>query len=165
MLYLIAALLCVARAGRPQRRVWWAIAFVLLLLGLSRLANFEQILTDVGRGVAIRYGWYNTRRPIQSLGIYGILLGSGLIASCLVVFFRRVRAPEAIGILAMGCLLTLIVVRLISLHAVDAIVGRHLYGLFSIQLGALLELLLLICIVAASFWSKLRAAAQNRSAA
>src|SRR5436853_594798 len=138
MLYLIAALLCLVQPNRPQRYIWWAIACLLFILGLSRLANLEQIVTDVGRQVAISHGWYNTRRPIQSIGIFGIVLGSGFMATCIFTFIRRLRAPEAIGILAMGCLLTLIGVRLISLHSVDAIVGRHLFGLFGLQLGWLL---------------------------
>jgi hypothetical protein len=167
MLYLVVALLCFIRPGRTHRHFWWAIAFLLLMLGISRLANFEQIVTNVGRQVAMSNGWYNTRRPIQSIGIFGIVLGSGFIATCVVAFIQRLRAPEAIGTLAIGGLLTLISIRVISLHSVDAILGRHLFGFFGVQLGWLLELLLLICIIAASFWRELqsRNASQNRSAA
>lgn len=167
MLYLVAALLCFIQPSRPQRRFWWAIAFLLLILGVSRLANLEQIVTDAGRQAAIGYGWYNARRPIQATSIFGIVLWSGFITTCIFALIRHLRAPEAIGILAMGCLLTLISVRLISLHSVDAIVGRHLFGLFRVQLGWLLEVLMLICIVGASFWRTLqsRAASQNGSAA
>jgi hypothetical protein len=162
MLYLIAALLCLARAGHPQRQVWWAIALVLLVLGLARLANLEQVATDVGRQIAISQEWYTSRRPIQSIGIFGIVLGSGLIAICIFALTRRLRAAEAIGILAAGGLVTLIAIRSISLHSVDALVGRHLFGLFGIQLGWLLEMLLLICIVGAALWPWHRFASRKR---
>jgi hypothetical protein len=66
-------------------------------------------------------------------------------------------------VVATSCLLALIGVRLISLHAVDAILGRHLFGLFQLQLGWLLELLVLICIVGTAFWSALRWRAASRS--
>src|SRR5689334_13057407 len=144
MLFLIAALFCLVRPGRPQRPFWWAIALLLLLLGLSRLANFEQIVTDVGRGVAIRYGWYNTRRPLQSMGIFGILFGCGVIVTCVLARFQRLRAPECIGLLAAGCLLALIGARAISLHSVDNILDRHMYN---VQVGWLLEALISIWIV------------------
>jgi hypothetical protein len=123
------------------------------MLGLSRLANFEQITTDVGRQVAISNGWYNARRSFQSIGIYGIILGSSGIISFMLARFQHLRAPEALGIVSLCCLLTLIGVRLISLHSVDHIVGRHING---VQLGWLLELLFLVCIVGASFWRVLR---------
>jgi hypothetical protein len=167
MLYLIAALLCLIQPSRPQHRFWWAIACLLLMLGISRLANVEQIVTNAGRIAAMRYGWYNTRHSIQATSIVGIVLSIGLIITCIFAFIRHLRAPEAIGILAMGSLLTLVSLRLISLHSVDAIVGRHLFGLFGVQLGWLVEILMLVCIVGASFWSRLqsRAASQNRSAA
>ena len=79
------------------------------------------------------------------------------------------RAPRAahLGSSLIEILVTLIIVRLISLHSVDAIVDRHLFGFFGVQLGWLLEVLLVICIVGASFWSALqsRRSAQNQSAA
>jgi hypothetical protein len=132
MLYFIVALLCFIRLGRPHRRFWWPIALLLLVLGLSRLANFEQIVTDLGRQMAMSYGWYNTRRPIQSIGIFGmIVLGSGGIVTYMLTRFRRLRAPETIGSLGVGCLLTLISVRLISLHSVDNILDRHVEGVRS----------------------------------
>lgn len=153
MLFLIAALLCLVRPGRPRRPFWWAIALLLLLLGLSRLANFEQILTDAGRGLAIRYGWYSTRRPIQSMIVYGLLFGSGVIVTCVLACFQRLRAPEALGLLAVGCLLTLVGVRAISLHAVDNILDRHMFG---VQVNWFLEALILIWIAGALLWKEPR---------
>jgi hypothetical protein len=151
MLFLIVALLCLIRPGRPQRPFWWAIACLLLMLGLSRLANFEQIMTDFGRGIAIRYGWYNTRRALQSTGIFGILLGGGVLVTCILARFQRLRAPEVIGFLAVGCLLTLIGIRSVSLHSVDNILDLHILGA---QVGWLLETLILFWIVGALFWSE-----------
>jgi hypothetical protein len=156
MLYLIAALLCLAQPKHPQRYVWWAIALLLVVLGIGRLTNIEQIVTNAGRQAAVDNGWYNTRRPIQTSGIYGIVLGGGFAATCFFALVRRLRAPEVIAVLAAGCLLTLIGVRLISLHAVDAFLGRHLFSLFRLQLGWLAEMLLLICIGGAACWSALR---------
>jgi hypothetical protein len=151
MLFLIVGLLCLVRPGRPQRPFWWAIAALLLVLGLSRLANFEQIVTDFGRGVAISYGWYNTRRSLQSMGIFGILIGSGVVIIYMLARLQRLRAPEAIGLLAIGSLLTLILVRSISLHAVDNILDLHIRG---VQVGSLLEALIMIWIIGAAFWKE-----------
>ena len=153
MQFLIVALLCLVLPGRAQRPFWWAIACVLLLLWLGRLANFEQIVTDFGRGVAISYGWYSTRRSVQFMGIFGLMLGSGVIVTCMLARFPRLRAPEALGFLAAGCLLTLIGVRSISLHSVDNLLVRRVLGL---RVGWLLEALILVSIAGAVFWSKSR---------
>jgi hypothetical protein len=83
------------------------------------------------------------------LGIYAVLFASGVLITGVLARRQRLRAPEGIGLLALGCLLTLIGVRAISLHSVDNILDRHIRG---VQVWWLLEALILIWIVGASLW-------------
>src|SRR3954471_175627 len=76
-LYAFGAALCCKVALRqagtePQREVlmWWLLAFGLVALGINKQLDLQTALTEFGRMVATRQGWYERRHVIQLEVIY-----------------------------------------------------------------------------------------------
>lgn len=148
MMYLFAAAACLIRPYRPQRRFWWGLAVLLAVLGMIRLAELQHLVTRYGRGLAYTEGWYGVRRPLQVAAIFGVLLAGGItvrhVASQL-----RYKPAELIAALTTSALLGLVGIRALSFHYVDKLFGVKI---FNIQLGAISEGVLLLCIVGAALW-------------
>lgn len=160
MFYLLAALGCLVFTYRASRTFWWIIAGILILIGLSSISNLLQEVTTMGRSFAYANGWYRARRPLQELGIASIPVISIMI--CLGMLLRsglkRLHAAEWLALIGMVALLNLIIIRAISLHDIDYLLGRQLFGM---RLNMVFELLILLCIVAAALWAGRRALAQQ----
>jgi hypothetical protein len=137
-----------------------AIACILVLIGFGSLTNLPEHMTTFGRNIAYNYGWYRVRRPIQTLGIIGILLASIFIVVRMRGQFQRLRAPEWLALLAMGALFNLIIIRIISLHYVDSLFRRHV---FTLSIDKFFELLILLCIIATSLWAGRQALLESRA--
>lgn len=71
--YLVAAALCVTTARRvvspgslSERRLWWMTGLAMLLLGLNKQLDFQILLFETGREIALAQGWYGARRLVQA---------------------------------------------------------------------------------------------------
>ncbi len=135
--YALVAVACGVAASRSRAhnqqvwhgRAWIAIALLFLVLILSRLLNAEEIIRDDLRDWLQSEDMLDGRRVWQRWLIAGaIFVGGavGLFAGYRVVGRVTGRRNVAVAIAAgsSGLMLCLIVLRLISLHAMD----RLLYG-------------------------------------
>ena len=137
----------------PARQFWWAMAIVMGALGLNKQLDLQTWFTQLGRDLALQYGWYAHRRLVQALFI-GTLLCAGLVARSwllqrlkgLDVYARR----AASGLVVLGIF---VLVRATSFHHVDALLG---FSIENIRLNVVLELGG-IAIIAIAAWGRLRA--------
>ncbi len=146
--YLIAACLCLAAAVRSASRpgarngaaigLWAGAAVLLVLLALSRQVELSVRLTDAGRALIRREGWYSDRRPAQTLLVYIIIGSAGLVALTGSLQLRRHRSHLIFGWLALVGLVAFVGVRAVSLHYVDALLYRR--SIAGIQINAIAEL-------------------------
>ena len=85
--YLAAAMLsaaCTWQADRifpgkyllVHRLLWGSLAAVLLFLGINKQLDLQSLLTQVGREVAARQGWYEMRQSVQNWLIAAMALAS-----------------------------------------------------------------------------------------
>jgi hypothetical protein len=161
ILYLVAAWTCfvVARRLRPAvrsgavpRREFWAwslFSLLLFLLAVNKQLDFQTALTEIGRILARRRGWYDSRAHVQREFI-GALCGFGLFCAISLGIILRGLAP-AVKVAATGmCFVgVFVLVRASSFHQVDEFLGHRLVHL---RMNWLLEMGgILIMLVAALF--------------
>jgi hypothetical protein len=129
-------------ASRSGARVtpgfWWALAVLLLALGLARDLGLEGDLTQAGRHFARSEGLYPDRRPAQRLAIEVLVAAAAAIGAAGLVFrgarWRRYRLPFSVTV-ALCCY---VLVRAVSLHDVDLLLYDTTIG--GVTLGAAIEL-------------------------
>lgn len=144
--YLVAAFhswrACRATADceEPSLRLrcfWGLLAASMLALGVNKQLDLQGLLTQVGRDVAMRDGWYRNRGIVQQAFILG-LVGCALACGALALWILREHLRE-IWIALAGAVFTatFVVVRASSFHKVDWLLGNELAGL---KVHRLLEL-------------------------
>lgn len=141
-----------SQAG-PHRQFWLAMTLIMGALGLNKQLDLQTWLTEIGRDLALEYGWYARRRLVQAIFIGTLVLGGIVLRTWLVqrlrnldVYSRRAGA----GLVVLGIF---VLVRATSFHHVDALLG---FTIENIRLNVLLELCG-ISIIAWAAWGRLRA--------
>lgn len=121
-----------------QRRFWWLTTLLLLLLGLNKQLDLQTDLTALGRSLARGEGWYGQRRDVQ----LAFILCGGLVAAWLAIWAIRLSAHAApaarlslAGVFMLG---GFVMLRAISFHHVDVLLGTRMLGA---RIHVLLELL------------------------
>lgn len=115
-----------------QRRLLQAFysgqTLLLLLLGLNRQWELLNAFTSYSRLLAMREGWYNTRRLAQ----FDLIVGLGVVALLLLLLtawgFRAILRDHWLPLATATGLLTYVAIRTVSLHAVDAIILDRVRG-------------------------------------
>jgi hypothetical protein len=140
--YLAGAVLCLCamRFDTAVPTVWFAAAFVLLLLALDRKLDFLAWVIARGRQIARSGGWYwSRRRVIQIAGTLVMgMTGSGLIAA-IIWGMHGMAWRYRVACSATVYLFCLILLRAISLHEVDRLLYRKRRFLLGLPLNLVIE--------------------------
>lgn len=127
----------VAEGGPRARTLWIGIAILLALLCINKQLDLQSLLTDIGRVISKSQGWYGERREFQRWFVLGTLAVAGLFGIWFVCKYRLFWLNHRLLVSGLFFLLSFIVVRAISFHHVDQLLGTRLAG---IKLNWLLEL-------------------------
>lgn len=123
----------------------------LLLFGVNKQLGLLNWLTSYSRLIAVREGWYDTRRLAQFDLIVGLgvaaLVGLLLASWYLRAILRQHWLPLLIGI----GLLTYVAMRTVSYHAVDALILDRVLGVLWDWLIELVGICLLVCTLTLAF--------------
>jgi hypothetical protein len=112
--------------GSRERAIWLLEVIILLALAASTAMNGPGLLTATFRRIAMDGGWYAVRAPVQS-HLIALSLGGFAVAAVVGLYWSRAMArPALLALLASMLLITFIVVRAISLHAMDEQSSREL---------------------------------------
>jgi hypothetical protein len=109
--------------------LWNALALGLLLLGINKQLDLQTALTEIGKILAARQGWYEHRQRVQIDFIIGVVLvGIWLIGSVLLLAGRNLPrlGLALVGIVFLCCF---VAIRASSFHHVDRLLGADLGGL------------------------------------
>lgn len=139
--YAAAVLLCYlcqrqAQPG-PHRHFWFGLMLIMAALGINKQLDLQTWLTEIGRDLALQYGWYARRRVVQVLFIVAMVLG-GLVVSAWLA--RRLKDLDAYARRAAYGLVVLggfVLIRAASFHHVDRLLG---FSWNHIAVNAVLEL-------------------------
>ena len=147
--------------GIPTREFWaWSLFSVLLwLLAANKQLDFQTALTEIGRMMARKQGWYWHRARVQKVFI-GALCGFGLL--CVIALWIALRGlglPVKVAALGMCFIGVFVLVHASSFHRVDAFLGQRLVHL---RMNWLLEMGGIVIMLAAALLRVRSAAARNR---
>ena len=131
--------------------VFWALVAVMLsLMAGARIVDLGEVAADIGRGQAQSSGWYVSRRWVQAVAVafMGTAWGVGVTIAIWRVPQRRCR--YLLPAIVIALLVGFAVVRVVSLHYVDAILYRRNLG--GVRIVALIETALLVAMVVSMAW-------------
>jgi hypothetical protein len=132
---------------RKENALWRGTCVTLIALGANRL--LEGTLSNIGRTVAFDQGWYGERQALQIGVVTGIVVFFSLATIIWLVILRRATASSWLVLFGIMMLIAFALVRDVSLHQIDQIIGERIFGF---KLNWLLELGGLGLVVLASAW-------------
>ena len=156
----LAGVLCVRRFGHLMRlgsfrcrlralALWGLLAALLLTLGLNKQLDLQTTLTRFGRALAFEQGWYQHRRIVQAM-VIGCLVLIAMAATIWLLFrMRQASRRTRFALLGASALLLFVVLRAISFHHLDRVLGMDLIGT---PLHMMLEMGGIACVGLAASW-------------
>lgn len=130
-LTVITALAAARRAGRApgfsagSRAIWLAVAGLMAFLCLNKQLDLQSLLTDIGRILSSKQGWYEQRREFQKWFVLGVLAVSLPGTLFLLIRFRGFWKTHLLLGSGVFFLLSFIVFRTVSIHHFDTLIGKR----------------------------------------
>ncbi len=130
-----------------QYRLWWFIALAMLLMGINKQLDLQTLLTEVGKILSKRQGWYEQRRIVQLIFIAGV--GCGGLFSLMLVWqsCKNLWKENWLTIVGLIFLVCFVVMRATSFHHMDLFLGNYIS---SFKINWLLEIAGITCVFASA---------------
>jgi uncharacterized membrane protein len=77
-----------------ETKAWWVFTIIILCLGIGKRAEIQTVLIQIGRSLAINYGWYGARRLVQAVFAAVMLLVT--LLGALELIRREIRFSDII---------------------------------------------------------------------
>jgi len=146
--------LCNFRAPRAERHFWLILLLVLLALGLNKQLDFQVLLIEIARPIAMQGGWYSSRRLVQA--VFALLLTgmAGGLAVYVMILIRKHWAENKLSLSGFVILLIYFVIEATSLNHLEE--GLEAYKKWGVRLSDLIEMagIILILVNAVRFEKK-----------
>lgn len=133
-----------ATAQRNERWFWRSLLVALVVLGVNKQLDLQSAVTEIGRILSDRQGWYENRQQVQVAFIAGVaIMGLTVLAAALHLTWR---SPSATRWALTGgvCLIMFMVIRAASFHHVDQTLALEWAGLrvnWLLEMGGLLVII------------------------
>ena len=146
LVYLIAAVLSVWAAKalqgpeapvRRERTFWTISAAIMLFLAINKQLDLQTLFTTIGRCNARLMGWYDMRHTIQRDFILLVAVAGVLVVMLLAFLLRGILGRVWLALLGIGFVCGFVLIRAVSFHDVDGLIGSCAMGL---KVNWLLEL-------------------------
>lgn len=137
-LYLLAAYLSWRLAGNQafarttggrEQPMWLGLTFLLLALGINKQLDLQSALTELGRVISSRQGWYDHRAAVQLAFVVAVGLAGVAAAAGLALLARRVSPATRLALVGVSLLISFVAIRAASFHHVDVFISLRLLGL------------------------------------
>lgn len=115
-----------SREAADQRtlgRLWLVVGVLMLAMAANKQLDLQTLVSERVRSVARARGWYDNRRPVQAAVIVAVGVLSLVAVAVLAYLMRRVWRRALPVVAAVAAVVTFAVVRAISLHQIDAVLG------------------------------------------
>ena len=131
-----------------QVRAWKVICVLLVPLGIVRPYEVHSKASEVLRTSAMTGGWYGERMSLQLDMLLAGAVVAAVVGGFLLFETRRWHASSRVGVMAIFYLAGILLASIVSLHGLDAILGRRLAG---IPLRWMVDSLGLVALIAAAW--------------
>jgi len=123
---------------------WYFISGLMIFLAFNKQLDLQSLLTILARDAAIRNGWWAVRRSYQFWFIGGMLAMSTGLLIFFIYILRGTIKNNYLAIMGLFLLLVFILVRAISFHHFDKLIGLSFIG---IEINFMLEFSGIILII------------------
>jgi len=138
-------------SGFRERSLWHIEAALFIFLAINAGLDGLGRLTGLFRSAAMSRGWYPERGPAQIHLILALLVAFVLTALVGLYRARGTSGPAASSLVVSLLLITFVLVRAVSLHAVDQILFA---GIAGVTLSSMIEAGGILIILALIFWRR-----------
>jgi len=164
VLYAVAAVLCWRAAReckklqpkktvRPlETKLWWFLSIALWFLCINKQLDLQTALTEFGRMISHREGWYEERQVYQKMFIEGLVLGGAFCACLLLVITWKMSRSIKLAMIGLCMLGVFVVIRASSFHHFDQFIGSSVFG---IRWNWILEISGIGVIALAAYWRRI----------
>lgn len=77
------------KAPLAEQVFWLLVILILLILGINKQLDLQILLTEIVRPIAIKNGWYESRRIAQALFAFVLTGFAGIFAVVMALLVRR----------------------------------------------------------------------------
>lgn len=77
------------KTSSVEQRFWLLLSFVLLAFGLNKQLDLQVLLIEIGRPIAVKGGWYGSRRMVQAAFALVMTGIAGLFVTMAVSLIRK----------------------------------------------------------------------------
>lgn len=72
-----------------EQGFWLLVIFFLSIFGINKQLDFQVLLVEIGRPIALKSGWYESRRIVQAVFAFVLTGIAGLFAVMMLFLVRR----------------------------------------------------------------------------
>lgn len=117
------------RHARDAVRIFWAVLVGLLVfLAINKQLDLQTALTEAGKCLARAQGWYDGRRVVQVAFIGALLIVLAMAMGVLMAVLRGHLARHLGALVGLGLVLGFVMVRAVSIHGFDHLLGAQSLG-------------------------------------
>ena len=90
------------KAPFTEQVFWLLVILILFVFGINKQLDLQVLLVEIGRPIAMKSGWYESRRIVQALFAFVMTGIAGLCAAMMVLLVRRHwrdNVPVLLGLL------------------------------------------------------------------
>jgi hypothetical protein len=169
VLYFVAAFSCwrtarsIRRDPAPQSEsaaIWLALAVLFVALGFNKQLDLQSGFTEIGRMVAIKYGWYDRRADVQFEFIVAMSAVFVITLVAIAIWIRKAPAPTLLSFCGVVFVLAFVLIRAASFHHVDRFIGMRVLGL---RWNWILEMAGIGLVLAGSWWRHAQLTGRTRA--
>jgi len=139
--------------SRAEQRFWMILFFVMLALGINKQLDFQVLLVEIGRPIALLGGWYESRRLV--LAIFALIASgiAGLLTITMVFFVRKHWKNHRPALAGLLILCVYFIIEATSIGHLEE--GLDAYKQWNIRLSDLIEMAGIILIMVNALSSRL----------
>ncbi len=134
------------KAPFAEQAFWLLVIFTLSVLGLNKQLDFQVLLVEIGRPIAMKGGWYESRRIIQAVFVFFLTGLASLFAVLTVFIIRRHWRDNVLTILGLLILCIYGISEAASQSHVSS--SLHAYGKWGFRLSDMIEMSGILLILA-----------------
>lgn len=130
-------------AYRASVAFWMALVLLLVFMAVNRFVDAQAWLTEYGRDLALRQGWYEQRWDIQGPIVGTAIAVGAMTLSIFLLLTRELLRRHLIAFFGAMVLVFLLFSRALSFHHLDVLLDRSIAG---VRMRWIAELFSLACV-------------------
>jgi hypothetical protein len=127
---------------------WLLVIFILSIFGINKQLDFQVLLVEIGRPIAMKFGWYESRRIVQAVFAFVLTGIAGLFAVMMLFLVRRHLRNNILALLGLLILCFYGIMEAMSQSHVGC--SLDLYERWSFRLTDVIEMTGILLILAST---------------